>query len=130
MKTAFATDNGRSFIDRHFGDSNYYYIYEISSSEVTFLKKILNTTEKEEEEIHADPKKAKDVARMLKKENVEVVVSKIFGPNIKKIRKKFVCILMNDNDISDSIKTVQQKFDAILNEWNKGEIKSHINLKI
>ena len=93
------------------------------------MKKILNTTEKEEEEIHADPKKARSVAKMLKKENVEVVISKIFGPNIKKIRKKFVCILMNDNNISDSVKTVQQKFDVILNEWNKGEIKSHINLK-
>ncbi|MCD4774305.1 MAG: hypothetical protein K8R41_13080, partial [Bacteroidales bacterium] len=45
MKAAFATDNGRSFINRHFGDSDYYYIYEISSSETTFIKKISNTTE-------------------------------------------------------------------------------------
>lgn len=129
MKTAFATDNGKSFINRHFGDSEYYYIYEISASENTFIKKISNTTEEDNEEIHADPKKAKGVAEMLKDENVKVVVSKIYGPNIKRIRKNFVCILMNDDDISESINTVQQKFDVVLNEWNKGESRNHLNFK-
>jgi len=129
MKIAFASDNGRTFIERHFGDSDYYYIYKISSSEATFIKKISNTTEEEDEEIHADPKKAKGVTKMLKNENIEVVVSKIFGPNIKRIRKNFVCILMNDEDISDSIKTIQQKYDIIVNEWNKGESRNHLNFK-
>ena len=67
---------------------------------------------------------------MLKTENIEVVIAKVFGPNIKRIRKNFVCILMNDNNISDSIKKAHKKFDIILNEWNKGESRSHINLKI
>ncbi len=129
MKTAFATDNGKSYINRHFGDSDYYYIYEISDSEITFLKKISNTTEEDDEEIHADPKKAKGVTEMLKDENVKVVVSKIYGPNIKRIRKNFVCILMNDDDLSDSVKIVQQKFDIVLNEWNKGESRKHLNFK-
>ena len=130
MKVAFATDNGKSFINRHFGDSNYYYIYEMSSSGVEFIKKIENTTEEDNEEIHADPIKAKGVTQMLKTEGIEVVIAKIFGPNIKRIRKNFVCILMNDNDISDSIKKAHKNFDIILNEWNKGESRSHINLKI
>ena len=129
MNIAFASDNGKTYIERHFGDSNYYYIYKISESETTFIKKISNTTEEDDEEIHADPKKAKGVTQMLKEENIEVVVSKIFGPNIKRIKKKFVCILMNDDDISDSIKTVQQKFDIILNEWNKAENRNHLNFK-
>lgn len=129
MKIAFASDNGKTYIDRHFGDSYYYFIYEISNSETTFIKKIDNTTEEDDEEIHADPKKAKNVTQMLKEENIEVVVSKIYGPNIKRIKKKFVCILMNDDDISDSIKTIQQKFDIILNEWKKGESRNHLNFK-
>jgi len=130
MKTAFASENGKSFIDKHFGDSEYYYIYEISPSEIKFVKKISNTSEEEDEDIHADPKKAKSVSKMLKAENVKVVVSKIYGPNIKRIRKRFVCVLMNDNDILDSIKTIQQKSDILLKEWNKGENRNHINLKI
>jgi len=130
MKIAFATDNGKSFIDRHFGDSEYYYIYEMNASGIEFVKKIENTTEEDKEEIHADPVKAKGVTEMLKNEDIKVVIAKIFGPNIKRIKKKFVCILMNDNDISESIIKVQQKFDLILSEWNKGEDRNHINLRI
>ena len=129
MKIAFATDNGESFNDNHFGDSEYYYIYEMTSSGVEFIKKIKNTTEEDNEEIHADPRKAKGVTEMLKMENIQVVVSKIFGPNIKRIKKKFVCILMNDADISNSVKKVHQQADIILSEWKKGEERNHINLK-
>lgn len=130
MKTAFATENGKSVIDRHFGDQNYYHIYEMSSSGVEFIKKIENTTEEDNKEIHADPIKAKGVTQMLKTQDIKVVIAKVFGLNIKRIRKNFVCILMNDNDISDNIKKVHQKFDNNLNEWNKGESRSHIDLKI
>ena len=129
MKIAFASDNGKSFIDRHFGDSEYYYIYEMKASGIEFVKKIENTTEEDNEEIHADPVKAKGVTEMLKSEDIKVVIAKIFGPNIKRIKKKFVCILMNDSDISESVKKVQQKSDLILSEWNKGESRNHINLQ-
>ena len=29
ITVAFATDNGKSFINRHFGDANYYIIYDL-----------------------------------------------------------------------------------------------------
>ena len=130
MKIAFASDNGKSFIDRHFGDSEHYYIYEMKASGIEFVKKIENTTEEDNEEIHADPVKAKGVTEMLKSEDIKVVIAKIFGPNIKRIKKKFVCVLMNDDDISESIKKVQEKYDLILSEWNKGDNRDHINLRI
>jgi len=129
ITVAFATDNGKSFINRHFGDANYYFIYEISKSKIKFINKIKNTTNDSEEEIHADPKKAKGVAELLKNERVTTVVSKIFGPNIKRIRKKFVCILMDNDDFSECTKIIQEKLDVITEEWRKGEIRDHINMK-
>ena len=48
--TAFATDDGESFIDRHFGDADFYDIYEISESKVQLLKRIDNTTEEDDDE--------------------------------------------------------------------------------
>ncbi|RLD61420.1 MAG: dinitrogenase iron-molybdenum cofactor biosynthesis protein [Bacteroidetes bacterium] len=129
LKFAFATDDGKTYIDRHFGDADYYDIYEISSNESKFIKRIVNTTEEDDEEIHADPKKAKSVVDLLKIEAVQVVISKVFGPNIKRIKKKFVCGLFNDQQISDSIKTIQEKMNVFTDEWEKGEIRNHINLK-
>ena len=93
LKVAFATDNGKTFMGRHFGDAEYYDIYEINDKNTEFIKKISNSTE-EEEDVHADPQKAKGISNLLLEEDVSVVVSKVFGPNIKRIKKKFVCILM------------------------------------
>jgi len=118
--TAFATDDGNNFMGKHFGDANYYDIYKISASNSEFVKRIDNTIDIEEES-HADPKKAKGISGLLKSEGIQVVVSKVFGPNIKRIKKNFVCIIMSKEDISQSITHIQQRFDAIVNEWNKGE---------
>ena len=118
--TAFATNNGTTFMDNHFGDANYYDIYKISASNSEFIKRIDNTVDIEEES-HADPKKAKGISGLLKSEGIQVVVSKVFGPNIKRIKKNFVCIITSKEDISQSITHIQQRFDAIAKEWEKGE---------
>ena len=36
---------------------------------------------------------------------------------------------MNSNSISESIDGIQQKFDLIKNEWDKGEERNHLHLK-
>jgi len=129
INVAFATDNGKTFMGRHFGDAEYYDVYEISKTDSKFIKRIFNTTGEDDESIHADPEKAKCVAGLFKNENVKVLVSKIFGPNIKRIKKKFVCVLMNDNSISESIKNIQQNIYIIDNEWSRGEERNYLNLK-
>lgn len=128
LLTAFATDDGKAFMDRHFGDAKFYDIYEISKNEASFMKRIDNTVD-EEEEVHADPEKAKGISQLLKKEKVKVVVSKAFGPNIKRIKKKFVCVLMNDDSLEKSISTFRKNFKMILDEWEKGEARNHLSLK-
>jgi len=76
ITAAFATDNGKSFINRLFEDANYYMIYEISKD------KIKNTTNDLKEETHADPKKAKGVTGLLKNEGV---IGKIFIQQTEKL---------------------------------------------
>jgi len=129
FKIAFATDDGNSYMEKHFGDALHYDIYEVSQSESTFIKRISNTTEEEDEEIHADPKKAGAITELLKKDGVQVVVSKVFGPNIKRIRKKFVCIFMNDAKIKTSISKLQNMLENISSEWEKGEERNFLNLR-
>ena len=126
FKVAFATDNGKTFMSRHFGDADFYDIYEIDGNKANFIKRIDNTVD-EEEEVHADPKKAKGISKLLLNENVNVVVSKIFGPNIKRIKKKFVCIVVRDEKIDESIKKICNNINKIYNEWEKGEERKHLS---
>ena len=127
LKVAFATDDGKTFMDRHFGDAEYYYIYEMNKENAEFIKKINNTTE-EEEDVHADPKKAKSIAKLLKQEQVQILVSKVFGPNIVRIKKKFVCILIKEKSIKNSIDIIKSNYLTIAEEWEMGKDRNFLKL--
>ena len=127
LKVAFATDDGKTFMGRHFGDAEQYYIYEIDNENAKFINKINNTTE-EEEDVHADPKKAGSITKLLKQDKVQVVVSKIFGPNIKRIKKTFVCILIKEQLIENSIGIIKNNLPKIIEEWEIGENRNFLKL--
>ena len=128
IKVAFATNDGNTYNDTHFGDSDYYDLYELSETEAVFLERISNTVD-EEEEVHADPKKAKGIMNLLVKNGVHTVISKVFGPNIKRIKKKFVCILMNNVCLDDSISFLCKNLESVHNEWAKGEDRKHLDFR-
>lgn len=125
LRVAFATDDGKTFMGRHFGDARFYDIYELDEDQASFIKRIENTVD-EEEDVHADPKKAKGISTLLLDEQVTVVVSKIFGPNIKRIKKKFVCIVVRDDEIDVGLKKICNNIEKIYVEWEKGQERKHL----
>lgn len=129
IRAALATDDGKTLMDRHFGDGKYYDIYEITESSSKFLSRIENPNHGEEgPEVHADPEKALSISQLLKWEGVNTAVSRFFGPNIKKIRKKFVCFLPSDFFIEDVIKQIQFYNKKIESEWLSGEDREIIRI--
>ncbi|MCF7920175.1 MAG: dinitrogenase iron-molybdenum cofactor biosynthesis protein [Candidatus Cloacimonetes bacterium] len=126
---AFASDDGVNYSNNHFGDAASYLLYEFTPESAEFLKKIGNTTKGDSEEIHADPRKAGNVVNMLKKEKVQAVVSAVYGPNIKRIKTQFACVIIKQGKISDSIPFLMDNFEEIQNLWNKGEYRDFLNLK-
>jgi predicted Fe-Mo cluster-binding NifX family protein len=125
---AFASDEGELLIDRHFGDSKRYSIYRISSSEAVFIRDVENSTAMEEK-AHADPGKAKGVAGLLEKNGVQAVVSKVFGPNIEKIKRYFVCVMVSAKTVNDGITALQENLDAIVTQWEKGEERDPVDMR-
>ncbi len=123
---AFATDNGKDMMTRHFGDARYYDIYKISSSDSVYIGRIDNTVD-EEDDVHADPEKARGIKGILKQHNVQVCVSPVFGPNIKRIKKHFVCIVSGNVNIELAVKHTQHSIENIAEEWSKGEDRSIIH---
>ena len=126
---AIASNDGDNYTDTHFGDAKYYLLYEFSADSAESLKTISNTTKPDKEDIHGDPQKAGSVMQMLKKENVQVVAAGVFGPNIKRIKNQFVCLLMGQGAISQSIPHIINNYNTINDEWNKDEERSYLNLK-
>jgi predicted Fe-Mo cluster-binding NifX family protein len=129
VTAACATDDGKLFVDRHFGDALFYDIYRIyEDGSISFVKRIENEVE-EEEALHADPKKARGIAELLQAEGVEVTLSKMYGPNIKRIRKKFVCIKTDTYAIADALQAAAAALPRVHALWEEGEERSHLTLR-
>jgi len=99
MKIAFGTNDGKTFCDDHFGDSKYFVIYEFSKEGKKFIEKRNNA--KFDEESHGSEKKAAHITEQLK--DIPVLGAKVFGPNIARIRKKFVPIIIHVNSIESAV---------------------------
>lgn len=123
-----ATDDERHFITRHFGDAERYLIYRLTEDGYEFLKIVRNTTAEEDEEVHADPVKAGSIAKVLKAEGTQVLASRVFGPNIKRMIKKFACVIIQEDLINQGLVKLQENFSAILERWEQGEERKHIKL--
>jgi len=118
LTVAFATDDGTFIMGRHFGDALFYDVYRIGPDEAVFITRITNSSA--EEKMHADPEKARGIGAILQKEGVHAAVSRVFGPNIRRIIKKFVCITVQHEDIQSNIRAVQMNFDLICRNREEG----------
>jgi len=117
IKLACGTDNEIEFSNGHFGSSKYFLIYEfnLETKDLGFLKKIENSTP--EEEKHGDSKKAKSVSELLK--NVFVFVAFRYGPNIIRIKKRFVPIISREKNIEKTLNKVKLCSNKIKSEIEK-----------
>lgn len=105
IKLACGTDNETEFTNEHFGSSKYFLIYEfdLETKDLRFLKRIENSTQ--EEEKHGDIKKAKSVSELLG--NVSVFVANRYGPNIKRIKRRFIPIISREKNIEKTLNKVK-----------------------
>ena len=118
VRLAVATDDGEHFMGRHFGEARFFEIYEFSGSGYEVVGRVTNDLD--EEEGHADPRKAKGIAGILRAQGVQVAAAKVFGPNIKRIKKHFVCILTGHEKISDCLELLMRNYLEIIAEFEKG----------
>jgi len=126
---AFGTDDGDNIkSDDHYGNSKFFMVYKIDKDKKEFIERRENFKYKENESIkHGDPKKAQAVSSVLV--GVDVLVAARFGPNIKRLIKKFVCVVVRASTISESLKIVQSNLDKIIKEKNKKEDKTPLIFK-
>ncbi len=127
FKVAFATDDGQNMVNKHFGDADFYMIYELSKSECVFIEKRENTTSEKDEIFHGDPNKANKISKILP--DVQLLCNKQFGKNITNMTKKYVPIVFDIENIDKAIDIIQQNFDKITEQWNNKENRKHIVFK-
>lgn len=124
---AFPTNDGNHLVNEHFGEAEYFDLYRIGKEEITFLKRIENQSP--EERGHGDPNKAKKITQILKKENVQLILSRKFGGNIFRMLSQFSCVRVQDNEITSMTQKVQKQIDLVESNWEMGENRKMIQFK-
>ncbi len=123
LKIACGTDDGENFTNNHFGDSSKFLIYEYDSESqnIEFVEKIENNSEDEEE--HGDIKKARSISTVL--QDISILVAFVMGPNITRMRKKFVPVVSREKDILKTLEKIKEDLPEMINEINlpKGQDK-------
>lgn len=122
---AIGLKNDNELTDEHFGDSVYFDIYELTENSIKYIKRINNV--KVEERMHGDPNKANAIGGLLKE--VDILVAFRMGPNILRMKKRFVPVIINTQDIKKVEKTLVLNFDKISKEVNRTGEKNYITLK-
>jgi len=125
---AFGTDDGVNFNDDHFGMAEYFQVYKFSEGKEEFVEKRENVQFKGDESIkHGDPEKAKATSSVL--QGIDVLVGKRYGPNLLRLVRRFVCVIVRTNTLQNAIGMVHQNIEKIIAEKNKGEERKHLILK-
>lgn len=130
--TAFATDDGTTLVDRHFGDAKRYLFYRLSSNNAEALHTIDNShidDDEDENELHGDPEKARSIGSLLKPKGAQVLVNLQFGKNIVRMKRQFLPIIVRVTSIDEAISLLQSKWDLVVEEYRKGEERSHLIIK-
>ena len=125
---AFGTDDGEHLNSDHVGMAKYFYVYEFADGKDKLIEQRRNTSFTGDETAkHGDPEKARATSSVL--QNVDVLVGKKFGPNLPRLLKKFVCVLVRTDSLPVAVETVRHNMDRIAEETDKGEDRKHIVLR-
>ena len=128
LSIAFGTDDGASLNDDHVGMAKYFHVYEFSEEKEELTEKRENVKLKGNESMkHGDPDKAKATSSVL--QGVDVLVGKRFGPNLPRLVKRFVCVIVRTDTLENAIRIIHQNMEEIIAEKNKGEDRKHLILR-
>jgi len=122
IKIACATDDGEHFTEEHFGSAGFYRIYSfnLQTGEAQYLKRVDNSTP--EEETHGDPKKANAVQHLMT--DVPVLMAFAMGPNIVRMRKRFVPVISREPGIEAALRKLADYREQLIREMNRPDGES------
>ena len=116
LKVAFGMEDDERLIDAHYGDSEFFAIYEVcDDGSFKLLEKRHNKAKdfEEHDEGHGDPRKFKAVVSQLL--DVDVLAAFRMGPNFLRIRDKTnkVAFFTKTRDLKSALQRIVENFDEL-----------------
>ncbi len=109
MKIAVSTEDGEEITRDHFGEGKFFLIYEIGKDGYALIERRENTSPEEEE--HGSEIKARGIMYLLK--DIPVLLGFQFGPNIMRIKDKFLPIVSRERGIERALSLLMKNYDSL-----------------
>ena len=115
---AFAVNKENQFEKKHFGDAEKYIIFKSKNKSLERVSEEINQfVSIEEKHNHGSIKKGREIIKFLKEKNVNVLVSKRFGANIKLINQHFIPVEISLSTPDEVIEIINKHIHRIEDEW-------------
>lgn len=116
---AIGTDDNETIkSDDHIGMSKYFQIWKYFEGNLDFIETRENAKYKEDEnKTHGDLGKAKATVSALG--GVDILVGKMLGPNITRLKKKFVPVIVREPQIKEAKEIIKNNINEIAEEKEK-----------
>lgn len=122
LRFAFAVNSQGILRNKHFGDARKFLIYEYKNDQLVFVETLENLYRVlDEKHSHGSYRKAQLIIEYLKNNNVNVLVSRQFGRNLKIITEHFIPIIIYSEDVEKVLTTLNKHLHWIEDEWNKNK---------
>ena len=140
IRLAFAVNRAEVFEQKHFGEAEKFLIYKWEATQLVFQQAIENPIFQTTLERHS-PEKAELLISLLKEQRINILVSRQFGGNIKKVNAFFIPVQIGSSTPEESIPILKKQMrwieeELLQNAGNyklfnlqKGTIKTAINSK-
>jgi len=114
---AFAVNEVNQFEKKHFGDADKYVIYKQDGDKIKLFSEEINKFKSFDEEVeHGSKKKGKAIVQLLKKKDVNVLVSRQFGRNINIVNNHFIPIKISIEQPNEVLKILSKHLHWIKDE--------------
>lgn len=124
LLVAIGTDDGKTVkADDHVGMSKYFQVWAYENGTTQYRETRENVKYQEDESRqHGDPGKARATATAL--ENIDVLIGERFGPNISRLKDKFVCaVVRGRRTIAQATTMIEENINEIFEEKYSKEKK-------
>jgi len=123
LKVAFGMENDETLIDAHYGDSEFFLIYEVcENGSIKLLERRNNRAKDMEEEGHGDPRKFRAIIGQLM--DVDVLAAFRMGPNFLRIRDQSdkVAFFTRTRDLKLALQRIVENFEEL---WKQVQEKKN-----
>lgn len=120
IKFAFAVNSSNILEAKHFGDAYKYLVFKWNGKEIFYESEMTNKYKTLDSQEHGSQKKGKAIIALLKEYDLQVLVSRQFGKNIKMVNSHFIPILVPVMNIDEAIQVLHKHID-----WIQDELKNN-----